>query len=585
MCFLLHGMLWSQMVDLAKNYFDQGAYEKALPLYKKLVAQNPFQPEYIIGLAKTHQQLEDYIAAELLLQEKLNGRRIYPLYYIELGYNFALQKQPQQAEEYYQLAIDFALQEPNYSLSLGRRFSDYVLLPQAQSLYEQVMAAHPDRNFILPLAQVYGELGLLDLMFDAYLQLMESNASYIPTIKRYFASYVTDNDQDRGNQAMKKALLQRLRGTPNVLYNELLSWLFAQQNDFQKAFLQEKAVFSRAPGAVKGLTNLALAALDHGDHTVAYSIFAFVLDVAPKIDDRMEAKRQLLLLDRLDSSADRNAIDNDYKARILQYGRSAKSTEMGLDYARFLAFERKQPQLARTELQLYLDAMTNPYSLARIRLVLGDILVYEERFNEALITYAQVQSALKNDVLAQEARFRGAQTSYFKGDFAWAQTQLKVLKSASTQKMANDALALNLLISDNTVEDSTQTGLKAFAYAHLLMHQNRSSEAITAFKALLETQKGTRIEDDALFKLAELYQETGQFDLAKTSLEALLDHYSDGVLADDAHFSLAKLLEGPLNAKQDAMTHYENIIFNHTNSIYFVTAQKRYRVLRGDAPD
>ena len=68
MCFLLHGMLWSQMVDLAKNYFDQGAYEKALPLYKKLVAQNPFQPEYIIGLAKTHQQLEDYIAAELLLQ-------------------------------------------------------------------------------------------------------------------------------------------------------------------------------------------------------------------------------------------------------------------------------------------------------------------------------------------------------------------------------------------------------------------------------------------------------------------------------------------------------------------------------------
>ena len=200
MCFLLHGMLWSQMVDLAKNYFDQGAYEKALPLYKKLVAQNPLQPEYIIGLAKTHQQLEDYIAAELLLQEKLNGRRIYPLYYIELGYNFALQKQPQQAEEYYQLAIDFALQEPNYSLSLGRRFSDYVLLPQAQSLYEQVMAAHPDRNFILPLAQVYGELGLLDLMFDAYLQLMESNASYIPTIKRYFASYVTDNDKDRGTR-------------------------------------------------------------------------------------------------------------------------------------------------------------------------------------------------------------------------------------------------------------------------------------------------------------------------------------------------------------------------------------------------
>ena len=151
--------------------------------------------------------------------------------------------------------------------------------------------------------------------------------------------------------------------------------------------------------------------------------------------------------------------------------------------------------------------------------------------------------------------------------------------------MANDALALNLLISDNTVEDSTQTGLKAFAHADLLQHQKRTSAAIVAFKDLLAIQQDTRLEDDILFKLAALYQEMGQNNLAQSSLETLLDRDPDSVLADDAHFALAKLLEGPLSLVQEAMSQYENIIFNHTNSIYFVEAQQRYRALRGDAPN
>lgn len=583
--FLCHALLVAQISDLAQNYFDQGAYHKALPLYQKLVAQSPLQPDYIVGLAKTYQQLEDYASAQSLLEEKLSGKRIYPLYYIELGYNFSLQKQDEQAQVYYQKAIDFALEEPNYSLSLGRRFTDYVLLPQAQALYEKVMRAYPDKNFILPLARVYGELGLLDLMFDAYIQLMASNASYIPTIKRYFASYVTEDPKSLGNLSLKKALLQKLRGTPNVLYNELLSWLFAQQQDYQKAFIQEKAIFSRAPGSVQGFFNLALAALDQNRLDVAYEIFEHVLEVAPKTDDRLEATRQILLIEQRRESKDLQAIEEHYRTSIEAFGIAAQSTDIRIDYARFLAFDRQAPQKARKDLLNYLEVMTNPYAIGRVRLVLGDILVYEERFNEALITYAQVQSALKNDVLAQEARFRGAQTSYFKGDFDWAQTQLKVLKSASTQKMANDALALNLLISDNTVEDSTQTGLKAFAHADLLQHQKRTSAAIVAFKDLLAIQQDTRLEDDILFKLAALYQEMGQNNLAQSSLETLLDRDPDSVLADDAHFALAKLLEGPLSLVQEAMSHYENIIFNHTNSIYFVEAQQRYRALRGDAPN
>src|SRR5690606_39542107 len=89
-------------------------------------------------------------------------------------------------------------------------------------------------------------------------------------------------------------------------------------------------------------------------------------------------------------------------------------------------------------------------------ITLADVLVYDEQFNQALIYYTQVQKELKNDVWGQFARFKVAQTSFYKGDFDWAQTQLNVLKSSTSQLIANDALELKLLISDNIDRKSTR---------------------------------------------------------------------------------------------------------------------------------
>lgn len=112
-------------------------------------------------------------------------------------------------------------------------------------------------------------------------------------------------------------------------------------------------------------------------------------------------------------------------------------------------------------------------------MLIADILVTQEKFNEALIYYTQIQNNLKNSTLAQEARFKVAKTSYYKGDFDWAESQLKILKAATSQLIANDALELKLLISDNKYDDTTQTALKHYAKADLLAFQNNNQEAIS----------------------------------------------------------------------------------------------------------
>src|SRR5690606_3094133 len=131
----------------------------------------------------------------------------------------------------------------------------------------------------------------------------------------------------------------------------------------------------------------------------------------------------------------------------------------------------------------------NKHQMARVKLKLADILLFEKKFNQALIYYSQIEEDLKNDALGHEASLKAAKTSYFKADFTYAHSQFKVLKSASSQLIANDALEYFLLINDNTVADSTQTALKKFAHADYLLYQNRNVDALAQFRSVLRSEE------------------------------------------------------------------------------------------------
>jgi tetratricopeptide (TPR) repeat protein len=225
----------------------------------------------------------------------------------------------------------------------------------------------------------------------------------------------------------------------------------------------------------------------------------------------------------------------------------------------------------------------NSMEKAQVKLELGDVLVLKEQFNKALIYYTQIQRNLKNSTISQEARFKVAKTSYYKGDFKWAESQLKILKASTSQLIANDALDLKLLITDNKYEDSLQIALKLYAKADLLSFQNRNDEAIILLNRILDEHKTEPIVAQALYKQAQLFEIKEQFNKAIVNYEAIIANYREGVLIDDAYFHLAEIYEKQLNQPDKAKELYEKIIFDHADSIYFVDARKRFRTLRGDA--
>jgi len=247
-----------------------------------------------------------------------------------------------------------------------------------------------------------------------------------------------------------------------------------------------------------------------------------------------------------------------------------------------MSFHLHEPEAAAKFLKQSLQLPLSSYQEATVKLKLGDILVYQEKFNEALIYYSQIQTELKSSVIAQNARFKVAKTSYYKGDFDWAESQLKILKSSTSQLTANDALDLKLLISDNKFEDSLQVALKLYAKADLMAFQNKTDEAITLLGTILTTHKGESIEDQALLKQAKLYEDKKDYDNAIKNYQAIINHFSEDILADDAYYFLAELYNNILNEPEKAKPLYEAILFNHEDSIYFIEARKKFRQLRGD---
>ena len=73
-----------------------------------------------------HQQLENYNEAERLLKEKLNSPRINPKLYVELGYNYALQKKDSLATINYEKAIETIGEQINYARNIGETFEKLV---------------------------------------------------------------------------------------------------------------------------------------------------------------------------------------------------------------------------------------------------------------------------------------------------------------------------------------------------------------------------------------------------------------------------------------------------------------------------
>ena len=565
---------------LAENYYKEEAYEKALQVFKKLHSKSPFNTFYLSRLISCYQEMSLFVEVEKLLLPKLKKNPEYGFLYVYLGHNYERQQLNKLAKENYDLAIKSIDNYNSYGAIIGRTFKEYNLLDNAILAYEKAMSKNKSANYEIQIAEIYGEKGNFKKMFESYINLIDKNEQFLPLIQRYASKYITNDAENEANISFKKTLLIKSSSRPKEEWNSLLSWLFTTQGEYEKALIQEKALFLRNPKGLEPFFKLGKIAFDSNNYASAKNCFDFIVLTSSFDEVKMNAYLYIAKIAIATNDPETKAL---FQGLFNSFGKKALTVKLQIVYADFLTFTENNPDEAREVLEKAITFSRSKFERAKIKLKLGDILVFTGKYNKALRYFSQIQTQLKNHELAHQARFKVAQTSYFKGDFAWAKTQLKILKNATSQLIANDAVALFLTISDNEPVDSIPSGLAQYSKATLLAFQNKTQQAIDTLQQISIHHKGQPIEDEALFKQAKLLIKLGQFEAAVANFKKVITLNPEGILVDDSYFELAELYRNHIKNDEKASEYYQKIIFDYTSSIYLVAARKKYRKIRGDA--
>ncbi|AIJ36569.1 tetratricopeptide repeat protein [Flavobacterium psychrophilum] len=579
---LLPMFVFSQNEQLAQNYFDRGEFDKATLIYEDLIKAQPNNYNYFQKQVTCFQQLKQFDKAETIIKNRIEKTK-QPNLYIELGYNYQLQKNTDKADKNYRIALEKIKENPNNVYAVARDFEQKVLVEQAIEAYRLGTLGNPEANFDYQVSLLQGQLGKIDLMIDTLLDYSFKFPINAPLVQNQLTRFMSEDSQKKFSDSLKKALLIRTQKSQDIFWNQFMSWFFIQQKDYGKAFIQEKAIFKRSANNISNIINLAKLTIDDKEIETATEILNFILLNTQDLELQMEAHYQLISIDINKAIRKEYPIIKEKLDLLLtKYGISPYSIRLQILNAHFDAFYLKQFESAKTVLTKALDLPLNNYQKAAVKMELADVLLLDEKFNQAIIYYAQIQDGLENDQVAHEASLKMAKASYYKGDFDWAQKQFTVLKSSTSQLIANDSMELFLLISDNTVEDSTQVALKKFSKADFLGYQNKNTEALQAFETILLQHKGEKIEDITLLRIGKLYEKQNNFIQALNYYQQIIDQHANGIYIDEALFFTAEIYRKQLPDIAKAKTYYEKIIFAHQDSIYFVEARNNYRKLRGD---
>jgi tetratricopeptide (TPR) repeat protein len=304
----------------------------------------------------------------------------------------------------------------------------------------------------------------------------------------------------------------------------------------------------------------------------------------------LASEKALLNTRFLEVTTNRNYSQEELAATVLEYenalqrvGKKRTSLPLIMEMAHIQAFYSSQTPIAIANLEEALKIPTLTDSeRAEIKMELADILVLKGDIWEASLYYMQIDKDFKFEPIGHEAKFKNARIFYYDGEFDFAQSQLSVLKESTSKLIANDAMKLSLLITDNFGIDSNYTAMTWFANADLLIEQHKYDEAFFLFDSIVKKFPYHSLSDEILLKKSRAMQLQGKWTEAVAYLEELLKYYKEDILADDALFQLAEIYENQLNDKEKAAEYYKKILFDYKGSLYVVEARKRFRALRGD---
>ena len=449
-------------------------------------------------------------------------------------------------------------------------------------------------------ARLAARAGDLPRAADAYLGVLAADPQQLGFVRAELDRLVEEHDA--ALPILVEAASVRARRTPaNRPLRELLAGLALQAGDARRALEETRAVdrLDREEGRV--LMLFARTAVDAGAYETAAEAYDDVLARYPDGPAAAEARLGLGLLHErwADAAAETGAAPGSHAARAL----AAFRAFLGAHPA-----HPSVPDARRRTGRLLLDAAgdaaaakavldsviaTAPrapaaeeaaFDLGRVALRTGDL-------DGAALAFDRLEERLRTGDLADRARFERALLDLYRGDLDAALARAEVLAENASADVANDAIALQLLLVENRT-DSLGLPLARYARATLLLRRGQAAAARDSLDALLATlaapdpRTGSAhpLLDDARRARADVFLSLGQPTDAARAFEEIARDFPESYLADRALYDLAGLQERALNDPAAAADTLRRLVDTYPGSLLAPDARRTLRRLQPPPP-
>jgi tetratricopeptide (TPR) repeat protein len=594
---------------LAIQYYQDKEYEKAKELFEKIFDKKQDSYIYFYYYRtllelKDYKELEKVVKKQQKAFPTLQRYAVDLGYVYELSgnmkeaieiYDETVKKVPNNENGYRELY--------NVFLSFAKRdYAELVLMKGRRQLND-------NKLFSKELTALYQQLNLTDKIIDEALNLIQDNdEKYLPVSQEIIQNLLMDDADNQNHITVKNALKKAVQTNPdNFCLLKLYYWISLLNKDFFDALNIARSVDRRGKNPGEILFDFSLIAKENRAYDYAIEALQEILKKDPNSPIYTTAQFELLNVKYLllTSSSpvkmdDALALEKDYKKIIDEFGIHSGTMEWTRQYAHLLAFYTQKSDEAIAILNKAItNAVKDKKEIAIYKVDLADILLHTNQIWDATLLYSQVDKDFPNDSIGQIAKFKNAKLSFYIGEFSWSKSQLDVLRAATSKLISNDAMYLSFIISDNeeeeeetNEEDTTsflfsdnQThniALRYFAKADFMIFQNNDNEALRYLDSIYYYAPLSKLADDVLFQRAQIATRQKDYFSAEKYYKEIITSYSTDILGDDALYKLAELYEYYLKNTPDAMTYYQKLLKEYPGSLYVVDARKRFRYLRGD---
>lgn len=592
---LFTSLTWGQTdtdIQLAQHYYSQGDFDKALEYYEKIYNQSPttvYFKKYYQCLIETeaYKKAEKAVKKEIAKSPKNSDLKMQlALFYVE-------REQGAKAKKIYQDLIDNHTSSPSECISLFNSFLYLSNLEFAETTLIHSQKKFKSYPFNFQSADLFAQKNDKAQMIESYLLLLDKHDYYDQAVQKALQKRLDiENESSSEFALLKIALFERAKKeNTGTVFSEMLIWLYTQINNFSGVFNQVVAVDIRSKSNGYRLFDFALICRENKDYETAIRAFREAKQMTNSQELKVLSQKGILNVGYI-KIIELNSYNQEQLTEVIgNYEEvikninvvSSRTLSIILEYAEIVAFHSEEKEKALNVLsKTYNSSSLTDMMKAEIKMLMADIEVMNGNIWDASLMYMQISESFNYETIGNWAKFKNARIFYYEGEFEFAQSQLDILKQSTSKLLANDAIQLSVMITDNYGLDSNYIAMAWFSKADLLIEQIQFSKAFSLFDSIKINYPFHSLADEILFKRAKAMELQGKWEKAMGYYADIIKFHENDILADDALFKTAEILETKLNREEEALEKYKDLLTGYPGSLFAHESRKRIRKLRGE---